>query len=82
MAKAHKKKRGRPPKANGVGKTVLMQVRLSPAEKEIFSDTAELVGEQLSVWVRLWLRRAVQEEMKVRDKPDPFLSLRNETGRA
>jgi hypothetical protein len=66
-------KRGRPPKRAGLGKTLLMQVRLSPAEKEVFTEAADLDGQQLSVWVRDALRRAAAGRLREAGRPDPFV---------
>lgn len=67
-----KKSQGRPKKKPGQGRDELLQVRLTPAEKQGFSEAAELCGQELSVWVRDVLRRAAGEEMRKRDKPNPF----------
>lgn len=70
MAKSPK--RGRPPKRAGVGKTLLMQIRVAPAEKQAFTEAADLDGQQLSVWVRDVLRRAARERLREADRLDPF----------
>ncbi len=69
--------RGRPRKPAGTGKSLLMQVRVSVLEKQVFSEVAEMLGEQLSVWVRQTLRRVAQAEMTGRGKPDPFSASKN-----
>jgi hypothetical protein len=74
-----RKKQGRPPKADGVGKTVLMQVRLSPIEKAAFVAAAQVSGEELSVWVRQRLRRAARNEMKAAGRGDPFSTTQDGT---
>lgn len=72
MAKSPK--RGRPPKWAGLGKTLLMQVRLSPSEKAAFTEAADLDGQQLSVWVRDVLRRAARDRLREAGRSDPFVA--------
>jgi uncharacterized protein (DUF1778 family) len=55
-----------------LGKTLLMQVRVSPGEKVVFTDAADLDGQQLSVWVRDALRRAARDRLREAGRPDPF----------
>ncbi len=67
-----KRRIGRPPKRAGLGKTLLMQIRVSPSEKQVFTEAADLEGQQLSVWVRDVLRRTAHERIQVAGRPDPF----------
>jgi hypothetical protein len=68
------KKRGRPQNSTGKAKIKLMQVRLSPAEKQGFTEAAELVGQKLSVWVRDQLRQAAAKKLQEFGRSVPFLS--------
>jgi hypothetical protein len=53
-------------------KTDVMQIRLSPAEKESF-QSAELSGIALSAWMRERLRRAATRELEGAGREIPFL---------
>ncbi len=67
-----KKKQGRPKKKPGQGRDELLQVRITPAEKRAFSESAELCGQDVSVWVRDALRRAAQAKFAESGREDPF----------
>jgi hypothetical protein len=54
-------------------KTDVMQIRLSPAEKESFQLAAELSGIALSAWMRERLRRAATRELEGAGREIPFL---------
>lgn len=71
--KKRQPKRGRPAKRDGQAKDTLMQVRLSRLESDVFKSTAELCGEELSVWVRRELRAAATRKAKEIERGDPFL---------
>lgn len=45
-------------------KTMTLQIRLQPAEKEAFEKAAELSGIALSAWVRERLRAAAIRELE------------------
>ena len=54
-------------------KQELLQVRVNDAEKEAFTDAAELSGIALSAWVRERLRQVAARELEAAAKPVPFL---------
>jgi uncharacterized protein (DUF1778 family) len=54
-------------------KTRLMQLRLSPDEKEAFQRAADLAGIGLSSWVRERLRWAATRELENAGQSIPFL---------
>lgn len=57
-------------------KTDVMQIRLSPQEKEGFQLAAELSGIALSAWMRERLRRAATRELEDAGQQVPFAKLR------
>lgn len=67
------KKSGRPRKTLAQTKTQLLQVRLSLSEKQAFSDAADLVGLELSAWVRERLRLAAIRELEGAGCEVPFV---------
>lgn len=67
------KKRGAPRKPAGTGKTELLQLRLSAAEKLAFSQAADLDGKKTSEWIRDRLRRLSREELQSHGLTVPFL---------
>jgi len=71
MTKA-KAKRGRPPKAAGEAFTAPLPVRVAEAEKQAFTEAAELAGMPLSAWVRQRLRKAAKSELEAAGKPVAF----------
>ena len=73
MKKHAKRQQGRPCKPPDKRKGELLQVRLETAEKQYFADAAELVGQELSVWVRDQLRRAARQLFSEFGKNDPFI---------
>jgi len=54
-----KKTRGRPPKADRDRRTVMFEIRLSPAEKELLDGAA---GGNTSTWARDVLVRAAKRK--------------------
>jgi hypothetical protein len=66
---AKKKKPGRP---KGRSKPDILQVRVSPVEKQAFADAAKADGKGVSEWVRDRLRRLAREELAHAGRPDPF----------
>jgi uncharacterized protein (DUF1778 family) len=54
-------------------KSDLMQLRLSPEEKEAFQLAANLAGIGLSAWVRERLRWAATRELENAGRQIPFL---------
>lgn len=72
MAKTPRKPAARRPAARG-GRTELLQVRLSPAEKAGFSAAAALDGKGLSEWLRDRLRRDARQELEAHGQTVPFL---------
>ena len=71
MAKAPRKRNAT---AARPGRTVLLQVRLTPLEKAGFSSAAELDGKKLSEWLRDRLRRLAREELQAHGQAVPFLA--------
>ncbi|QVL33222.1 DUF1778 domain-containing protein [Telmatocola sphagniphila] len=51
----------------------VLQVRLTPEEKETFVSAAEVSGVELSAWVREKLRKAAIKELEEIGRPIPFL---------
>lgn len=68
------KKRGRPKKDDNVAKRRTIQIRLSNAEKQAFSEAADLSGLPLSLWARERLRKAAREDVRKSQKYDDKLS--------
>jgi hypothetical protein len=68
------KKMGRPRKRKADARSVLLQIRLTAAEKAGFAGAARLTGERLSVWVRARLCRDAQDELERAGKKSPFSS--------
>lgn len=66
------KKRGAPPKASDKVLDVPLPVRIAKAEKQAFTDAAELAGMPLSAWVRQRLRKASKAELEAAGKPVAF----------
>jgi len=62
-----------------MAKSGLVQLRLSPLEKQAFQDAAELSGISLSAWVRERLRRAATRELEDAGREIAFLHSRGET---
>ena len=57
-------KRGRPKNPDSKVKRRVLQIRLSEAEKQAFSDAAKDSGLCLSSWARERLRKAAREEKR------------------
>ncbi len=55
-------------------KTAILQIRLSPAEKEGFEQAAEFAGIPISSWVRERLRLAAIRELENAGRRVPFIS--------
>ena len=72
-----KTKRGAPKKPSSQAKGELLQIRLSAAEKQAFSDAATLAGQALSVWIRDQLRRVSQQRLQEAGRAVPFLESKN-----
>jgi uncharacterized protein (DUF1778 family) len=73
MKKSSRKKPGAPRKPPGKAKTELLQIRVSPAEMQAFSDAAELDGKKRSEWIRDRLRRLSRTELEQAGRLVPFL---------
>ena len=56
-----------------MGKGDVLQIRLSPAEKDGFQGAAKIAGIALSAWVRERLRWAATRELKEAGCDVPFL---------
>jgi uncharacterized protein (DUF1778 family) len=54
-------------------KSVLVQIRLEPEEKEAFTRAAEISGIALSAWIRERLRRAARIELESSGIKIPFI---------
>jgi hypothetical protein len=67
-----KKKTGRPRKSADKKKAEYLQVRVEDAEKQAFTEAAELSGQALSVWVRDQLRQAARRKIEEFGKQVPF----------
>jgi hypothetical protein len=67
-----KKKTGRPKKSKSLSRT--LQFRLTDAEKQAFSEAAELCGQEVSVWIRDRLRRLSRQELEAGGRPVAFLA--------
>ncbi len=64
-------------------KTVTLQIRLEPQEKQAFEEAASLAGIALSAWVRERLRAATIRELEGVGRTVPFVQsvpLRGENG--
>lgn len=55
-------------------KTELIQLRLSPMEKEAFRQASELSGIALSAWMRERLRLAAIRELENAGRHVPFIT--------
>lgn len=67
------KSRGAPRKPAAKAKAELLQIRVNAAEKQAFTDAAELDGKKLSEWVRDRLRRLSREELEGHGRNVAFL---------
>ena len=65
--------RGRPPLDSDYAKSESLLLRLSPAEKQGFTEAAELAGAPLAVWMRERLRRVATKELEAAARPIAFL---------
>jgi hypothetical protein len=72
MAKK-KARRGAPKKSPDKAKGALIQIRVNDAEKQAFTDAADLDGKKLSEWVRDRLRRLAREELEGHGRTVAFL---------
>lgn len=54
-------------------KTLTIQIRLTPAEKEAFEQSADLAGIPLSSWVRERLRMAAIRDLESAGQRIPFV---------
>ena len=72
-----KKKRGAPKKDDVAAKGALLQIRLSAAEKQAFSEAATLDGKKTSEWIRDRLRRDSRQELEAHGQKVPFLPGKN-----
>jgi uncharacterized protein (DUF1778 family) len=59
-----KKKTGRPKKSPSKSLSRTLQFRLTDAEKQAFSEAAELCGQEVSVWIRAQLRQAARSVLE------------------
>jgi len=80
MKKRAAKKPGRPRKPLDKAKGERLQIRVEPAEKQAFTEAAELAGQDVSVWVRDQLRRAAREALEQSGRSVPFLSGNTDKG--
>jgi hypothetical protein len=69
-----KKKTGRPRKSPSKSLNRTLQFRLTDAEKQAFSEAAELSGQEVSVWIRDRLRRLSRQELETVGRPVAFLA--------
>lgn len=65
-------KRGRPKNPDSSVKRRVVQIRLSEAEKQLFSDAAKISGITLSSWARERLRKTARDELRKAKKDDFF----------
>jgi hypothetical protein len=70
-------RRGRPPKGSDKIKSVHLDLRIGPDEKEGFKAAAELAGLDLSAWIRERLRLAARNELYQAGQAVPFIQERN-----
>ena len=77
MKTTKKTRRGRPPKGSGKIKSIRLDMRIHPAEKDGFRLAAELSGLELSAWIRERLRKVAREELEQAGQPVPFLPVKN-----
>jgi hypothetical protein len=66
-------RRGRPPVGSDRTKSKSLLLRLSPAEKDGFSEAAALAGLPLAVWMRERLRTAARSELETANLAVPFI---------
>ena len=76
---AKKRGPGAPKKAPEKAKNDLVQIRINPAEKQAFTDAAELDGKTLSGWIRDRLRRDSRQELELQGRTVAFLATQNKT---
>jgi hypothetical protein len=76
---AAKQRRGRPPKGSDAIKSVHLDMRIHPTEKEGFRAAADLAGLDLSAWIRERLRLAARRELEQAGRPVPFVPGRKDT---
>ena len=67
-------RRGRPPVGSDRTKSKSLLLRLSPSEKQGFSDAAAIAGLPLTVWMRERLRQVAIRELESANQPIAFLS--------
>ena len=72
MARRSPKKQGRPRKPPSEAKGKRLQIRVDEAEKQAFSESARLMGQDVAVWVRDQLRRAARHILEEFGRPVPF----------
>jgi len=70
---ATKRRRGGQKKPAAIRKDERMELRMSAAEKQGFSEAAVLAGLPLSAWIRIRLRTAAKTELEHEKRPVPFL---------
>jgi hypothetical protein len=56
--------RGRRKNQPGISKEERCEIRMSAAEKQAFSEAAQLDGKKLSEWIRDRLRRTARQELQ------------------
>ncbi len=61
-------------------KTVSVEVRMQPNEKQAFQEAASIAGIGLSSWIRERLRRAAIRELEEMARPIPFLDQPTRSG--
>ncbi len=66
-----KNKGGRPLKAHKLDQT--LKIRMDAAERQAFSDAADMAGIPVSTWMRERLRRAAVRELEEASRPIAFL---------
>lgn len=69
---AKKAKRGRPVLEKGRAKTAAHLLKMSPDEKEGFTNAAQLAGLTLSAWIRERLRLTAAQELKTAGNDVPW----------
>jgi hypothetical protein len=73
MKNVANKRRGRPLKEPEKVKSIRLDMRILPLEKEAFVKAAEIAGLDLSSWIRERLRQASRAELEDSGHVVPFL---------
>jgi uncharacterized protein (DUF1778 family) len=73
MSETKKQGRGVPAKGSDQAKSVHLDMRISPTEREGFRAAANLAGLGLSAWIRERLRLAARKELESAGQDVPFI---------